>query len=50
VNDARIVEAILFASDAPLSPGDLAQLEGVAGIVVFRLERGQRRLHAVLVQ
>ena len=27
MNDARIVEAILFASDAPLSPGEIARAD-----------------------
>ncbi|MYD13688.1 MAG: SMC-Scp complex subunit ScpB, partial [Gemmatimonadetes bacterium] len=27
MNDARIVEAILFASEAPLSPGDIARAD-----------------------
>ena len=29
MNDARIVEAILFASDAPLSPGEIARADEV---------------------
>ena len=45
MNDARIVEAILFASDAPLSPGEIARADEVldedrveAALTVLRTE------------
>ena len=45
MNDARIVEAILFASDAPLSPGEIARADEVldedrveAALTVLRAE------------
>lgn len=45
MNDARIVEAVLFASDAPLSPGEIARADEVldedrveAALAVLRTE------------
>ena len=44
VNDARIVEAILFASDAPLSPGEIAR--GDEGLDEDRVEAALAALKA----
>ena len=44
MNDARIVEAILFASDAPLSPGEIAR--GDEGLDEDRVEAALAALKA----